>query len=90
MTETTSMFFENFSPGMRQQMPRTLRRISTPAWEAVVEGGDDVRILEGVGFPDDFRGEALPGPFRFPGDEVEEAWLHGGGGGDEALEAEEL
>ena len=42
-------------PGRRQQIPRTMRSIGTPACEACVERGDDVGIDQRVHLGDDPR-----------------------------------
>jgi hypothetical protein len=60
------------TPGRRQQMPRTARRIGTPADERPIQRTDRRRVDERVQFRDDRR--RLPGPrlFGFAVDEPED------------------
>jgi hypothetical protein len=53
MTRIRSLTFG--SPGRRQQIPRTMRSISTPACDARIQRVDHLRIDERVHLADDAR-----------------------------------
>ena len=60
------------TPGRRQQMPRTIRSIRTPASLAVVQLLDQAAVHEPVHLRDDPRGSPSPGVGRLAADALEQ------------------